>query len=167
MKTNFLEKNRVVHACPVAELSANDELWDGAGATILNSDVMSLKNADGAVFIVATSANAGNGTSSVRICACDDNGAPPTTTVAVSFRYMTITAPDTIFATGEATSYLTSTAGDMVYIFEVDAAKVAEQGYEFIYFNADEVAGAGTEGHVVSFLTGLRYKEDDIGAQVG
>jgi hypothetical protein len=165
MKTNFLERNHVVAVCPVAEVSDAGDLFDGAGATILNSDVMSLKNADGAVFILAVSANTSNGNASVRICACDT--ITPTTTVAVSFRYSAISAPDTIMASGEATSYLTSTAGDYVYIFEVDAAKVAEQGYEFVYFNADEVTNGGdSEGALVAFLTGLRYKEDDIGTQV-
>jgi hypothetical protein len=80
---------------------------------------------------------------------------------------MAIQAPDTIAATGEATSYLTSTGADYVYVFEVDAAKVAEQGYEFVQLHATEVtANADAEGAVVGFLTGLRYKEDDIGTQV-
>lgn len=163
MSTKFLENNHVVHVTPTAEVASAADLWDGNAATILNTDVMSMKNADGAVFIVSTSVN-GTGNASVRICACDD--ATPTTTVAVSFRYMAISSPDTILATGEATSYLTSTAADIVYVFEVDAAKVAEQGYEFVYLNADEVTNAAVEGQVVGFLTGLRYKEDDIGTQV-
>ena len=165
MKTNFLENNHVVHVAPVAQIATTDDLWDGDGAggtTILNTDVLSLANADGAVFIIPTTVNA-TGTASVRICAC--NNTTPSTTVAVSFRYRIISAPDTLVASGEATSYLTSTAADMVYIFEVDAAKVAEQGYEYVYLNADEVAGADTEGAVIGFLTGLRYKEDDIGTQ--
>ena len=162
MKTNFLENNHVVHVAPTAEVAVADDLWDGNTATILNTDVLSLANADGAVFMIPVMTY-GTGTASVRICAC--NNTTPSTTVAVSFRYMVVQAPDTILATGEATSYLTSTASDIVYVFEVDAAKVAEQGYEYVYLNADEVAGDSCEGAVVGFLTGLRYKEDDIGTQ--
>ena len=163
MKTNFLENNHVVHVMPTAQLTSGADLYDGVAATILNTDVLSLANADGAVFILTTSV--GTGAASVRICACDD--VTPTTTVAVSFRYLALDTPDTILASGEATSYLTSTGTDIVYVFEVDAAKVAEQGYEFVYFNADEVTDTGDqEGAVVGFLTGLRYKEDDPGTQV-
>ena len=163
MSLNFMEKNHVVHVAPQTSVTTADALWAGAGATELYTDVMSLKNADGAVWIIPIT-QAATGTASVRICAC--NNTTPSTTVAVSFRYAMISAPDTILATGEATSYLTSTLDDCVYIFEVDASKVAEQGYEYVYLEADVVAGADTEGAVVGFLTGLRYKEDDIGTQV-
>ena len=166
MSDKFLENNYVVHVAPLSVIAAGGDMWDGpggGGTGNFNSDVMSMANADGAVFIAATMVN-GTGNASVRICACDDT--TPTTTVAVSFRYMAIQAPNTILATGEATSYLTSTAADIVYVFEVDAAKIAEQGYEYVYFNSDEVTNAAVEGSVVGFLTGLRYKEDDIGTQV-
>jgi hypothetical protein len=164
MKTNFLENNHIIHAAPVGKLTLATDLWGGTAGAQMDTDVLSLANADGAVFIVPNSVNTSN--ASVRICACNNN--TPTTTVAVSFRYMAIKAPDTLIETGESTSYLTSTTTDMVYIFEVDAAKVVEQGYEYVYFNADEVtANADCEGTVVAFLTGLRYKEDDAGTQVG
>jgi len=163
MKTNFLENNHVVHVTPTARVASAADVWDGNAATQVDTDVLSLANADGAVFIVSTSVN-GTGNASVRICACSNT--TPTTTVAVSFRYMVIAAPDTIVATGESKAYLTSTAADYVYVFEVDAAKVAEQGYKYVYLNADEVTNAAVEGQIVGFLTGLRYKEDDIGTQV-
>ena len=163
MKTNFLENNHIVHVAPVASITSGADLWGGTVGTQLDTDVMSLKNADGAVFIIPNTVN--TGAASVFICACDDT--TPTTTVAVSFRYARILAPDTIEASGEATSFLTSTGADYVYVFEVDASKVAEQGYEFVQLHATEVtASADTEGQVVGFLTGLRYKEDDIGTQV-
>ena len=163
MKTNFLENNHVVHCVPTLSIASASDMWVGNGAaTIVNSDVLSLANADGAVFMVIK--NVGTGSASVRICAC--NNTTPTTTVAVSFRYLDISAPDTVLASGEATSYLLSTGTDIVTIFEVDAAKVAEQGYEYVYFNADEVGNTDDcEGAIIAFLTGLRYKEDDIGTQ--
>ena len=163
MKTNFLENNHIVHVAPVSSVTLATDLWGGTVGTQLDTDVMSLKNADGAVFIIVNTVNTSAG--SVFICACDDT--TPTTTVAVSFRYARILAPDTIEASGEATSFLTSTGADYVYVFEVDASKVAEQGYEFVQLHATEVtANADAEGAVVGFLTGLRYKEDDIGTQV-
>ena len=158
MKTNFLENNHVVHCVPTASIADASDMWAGNA----DSDVLSLANADGAVFMVVQTV--GTGSASVRICAC--NNTTPTTTVAVSFRYLDISAPDTVLASGEATSYLLSTGTDIVTIFEVDAAKVAEQGYEYVYLNADEVNAAGdVEGAIIGFLTGLRYKEDDIGTQ--
>jgi len=165
MSETFLENNHVVHVATLAgTLTSSVDLWGGTVGTQLDTDVMSLKNADGAVFIIPIT-QGGTGTGSVFICACDDT--TPTTTVAVSFRYAKIQAPDTIAAVGEATSYLVSFEDDCTYVFEVDASKVAEQGYEFIQLHATEVgAGADTEGHVIGFLTGLRYKEDDIGTQV-
>jgi len=163
MKTNFLENNHVVHVAPLTVLTSSVDLWGGTVGTQLDTEVMSLKNADGAVFIIPITQGA-TGTASVFICACDD--VTPTTTVAVSFRYAKIQAPDTIEAVGEATSYSCSFEDSCVYVFEVDASKVVEQGYEFVQLHATETAAAAVEGHVVGFLTGLRYKEDDIGTQV-
>ena len=163
MKTNFMENNHVVHVVPVAVLASNADLTEGVGGKIINCDVMSLKNADGAVFICTVGANAGGALTFV-IAACDDASA--TTSSNVSFRYMTITAPDTIAAVGETKALLTSTGTDYVYVMEVDAAKVAEQGYEFVQCVATEATDAAAQGSIVGFLTGLRYKEDDIGTQV-
>jgi len=163
MSERFLENNHVVHVAPVASIAIADDMWKGSGATEVYTDVMSMKNADGAVWIIPIS-EGGTGTASVRICACDD--VTPTNTVAISFQYAKIQAPDTIEATGESTAYLTTFEDDCVYVFEVDSAKVAEQGYEFVYLEADLAAGANTEGAIIGFLTGLRYKEDDIGTQV-
>ena len=163
MSTNFLENNHVVHVAPVAVLATNADLTEGVGAQIINCDVMSLKNADGAVFICTVSANAG-GALSFTINAASTASA--TATTPVSFRYKTITAPDTIAATGETKELLTSTGADYVYVMEVDAAKVAELGYEFVQCVATEATDNVAEGAIIGFLTGLRYKEDDIGTQV-
>ena len=164
MKTNFLELNKVIHCGPAAVIAACEDFFDGAAAALIATDVISLKNADGAVFIFIQNANAG-GNSSIRICACDDN--TPTTTVAVSFRYQIIEAPDTIASTGESKALLTSTGADIIYVLEVDAAKVAEQGYEYVYCQSVEVTNNAVDGNMFGFLTGLRYKEDDPGSQVG
>jgi len=162
MSERFLENNHVVHVATKAVLATNADLSEAVGK-VLDCDVMSLKNADGAVFICTVSANAGGALTFV-VAACDDASA--TTSANISFRYMTIKAPDTIEAVGEATSFLTSIGADYVYVFEVDAAKVAEQGYEFVQLVGTEATDAAAEGAVVGWLTGLRYKEDDIGTQV-
>ena len=164
MKTNFLENNHVVHVAPAAVCAKAEDFGDGAaGANIVLCDVMSMKNADGAVFICATGPNAG-GAVSFRILAASTAAAAATT--PVSFRYKTIAAPDTISATGETKALLTSTGADFVYVMEVDAVKVAEQGYEFVQLVGSEETAAAVDGGIVGFLTGLRYKEDDIGTQV-
>ena len=159
MKTNFIENNWVVHCAPSSVIAAAEDSQD----TSFDCDVMSLANADGAVFIHVTMANVG-GNSTLYICACDDTS--PTTTVPVSFRYQTVQAPNSILAAGESKGLLTSTAANIVYICEVDAAKVAEQGYEYVQFQAVEVTNNAVDGAAVGFLTGLRYKEDNIGSQV-
>ena len=159
MKTNFLENNHVVHCVPAANSAAAED-W---GDTAVNSDVISLANADGAVFILTTTNNAG-GASSIFICAADDT--TPTTTVAVSFRYKYWSSPDTLLGSGESAEFLTSTGADIVYVFEVDASKVAEQGYKYVVMSAPEATNAAVDGTMMAFLTGLRYKEDDAGSQV-
>ena len=159
MKTKFMENNWVVHVAPASVIAKGEDINEGNA----HSDVMSLKNADGAVFMQITGANAG-GNATLYVTASDD--ASGTTTVAVSFRYKTIQAPDTILATGESKGLLTSTGADIVYVLEVDASKVAEQGYEFVQFSAVEVTGTAVNGGAIGFLTGLCYKEDDIGTQI-
>ena len=163
MSTNFLENNHVIHVAPVASVATNADLGDGAAGAILLCDVISLKNADGAVFICTTSANAGGAISFVMAAASTITA---TATTPVSFRYKTITAPDTIEASGETKELLTSIGTDFVYVMEVDAAKVAETGYEFLQCVGLQATNNAIEGAVVGFLTGLRYKEDDIGTQV-
>ena len=164
MSTNFLENNHVVHVAPTAVIAAAEDIGDGASAAKILCDVVSLKNADGAVFICATGTNTGGGAISFMMAA--SNNSIGTTTVAVSFRYKTITAPDTIAATGETKLLVTSTGADYVYVMEVDAAKVVEQGYEFLQCVGGESVNGEIDGCIVGFLTGLRYKEDDIGTKV-
>ena len=128
--STFLENNHVIHVAPAAVIAANEDIGEGAGAaSIILCDVVSMKNADGAVFICTTNANAG-GAISFAILAASNSAAAATT--PISFRYKTITAPDTIVASGETKDLLTSTGADYVYVMEVDAAKVAEQGYEYV-----------------------------------
>ena len=160
MKTNFLENNHVVHCAPSSVTAAAEDYAN----TSTETTPISLANADGAVFIHTTVANAA-GNSSLYIVAADV-ATTPTTTVAVSFRYKTIQAPNTLLASGESKDLLTSTAANIIYVLEVDAAKVAEQGYEYVQCVSVEVTAAAVDGAIIGFLTGLRYKEDDIGTQV-
>ena len=159
MKTNFLENNKIIHCAPVATIASAEN----CGATSMACDVMSLANADGAVFVHVTMTNAG-GNSTLYVCACDDT--TPTTSVVVSFRYKTIQAPNTILSTGESKGLLTSTAANIIYVLEVDAAKVAEQGYEYVQLVGVETTAQAVDGAIVGWLTGLLYKEDDPGTQV-
>jgi hypothetical protein len=163
MKTNFLELNKVIHCAPTAVIAGNDDFFDGDTAALIASDVISLANADGAVFVFIQNANLG-GNSSIRICACSND--TPSVTVAVSFRYQIIEAPDTIALAGESKALLTSTGADIIYVLEVDAAKIAEEGYEYVYCQSVEVTNQAVDGAMFGFLTGLRYKEDDPGSQV-
>lgn len=161
MKTDFLEKNHVIHVAPNSLVAANEDIFNGDPA----SDVISLKNASGAVFIIATSANAG-GNATVQVYSCDDT--TPTTTTPVAFKYRRVAAADTQGAVSDATSagFLTSTGANFVYVVEVDAQDLSGTD-SYCQLKCSEKTNAAVDGGIVGFLTGLRYPEDSLATQVG
>ncbi len=80
-KTSFLESNHVVHCCPNGLIAANEDIFNGSPA----SDVISMKNAHNAVFVIVTNANAG-GNATIRIFACSTAAAAATTPISFNYR---------------------------------------------------------------------------------
>jgi hypothetical protein len=160
MKTDFLENNHVIHVAPNTLVAANEDIFNGSPA----SDVISLKTASGAVFIIATNANAG-GNATVQVYSCDD--VTPTNTVPIAFKYRRVTAADTQGAISDATSagFLTSTGANMVYIIEVDA-RDSYDGYSYCQLKCTENTDAAVDGAIVGFRTGLRYPQNSVATAV-
>jgi len=161
MKLNFIEKNHVVHCATNAIIAANEDMFASGWA----GDVISMANAESAVFMIVTNSNAG-GQASVYVNACDDT--TPTTTAKISFYYKEITSGDTQGATTETKEFATSTGLNVAYAIEVPAAKVAEynSAYEYIQLQVTEKTAQAVDGGVIGFLTGLRYASDAEGTQL-
>jgi len=161
MKTDFMERNHVIHVAPNTVIAANEDIFNGSPA----SDVISLAEADGAVFMIITSANAG-GNASIYVYACDD--VTPTNTTPIAFNYRTVTAADTLGTITAATSagFLTTTGANVIYLIEVDAQELAASGYGYCQLKCTEVTDAAVDGAIVGFLTGLSYKQASLGTQV-
>jgi hypothetical protein len=157
---NFLEHFHPVHAFPKAIIAANEDIFNGDPA----SDVISMENAQTAVFLIINNSGIGNAT--IEVFACDDT--TPTTTTAISFLVRSISAADTqVDALTESKAFLTSTGMDMIYIVEVDQAKVNEvSGRKYVQLRCAEVTNQPVDGAIAAFLTGMRYTEDDPGTQV-
>ena len=160
MKADFMEKNHVIHVAPSSAIAANEDIYNGGIA----SDVVSLANASGAVFIIAQNANGSGGNATVEVLACSD--VTPTTTTAISFLYREITSPNTCGAITETKGFATSTAADMVYVVEVDAQTLAASGYKYCQLRCTEKTNQAVDGGVVGFLTGMKYAQDVPPTQV-
>jgi len=163
MKCDFLEKHHFVHVAPSAIVAANEDIFNGDP----ESDVVSLQEADGIVFMIITNANAAGGNASVYVYACDDT--TPANTTPIPFKYRAITGADTTQPISSATSagFLTSTGANHVYIVEVDAADVqAVSGREFCQLHCIEVTNQTVDGAIIALLTGLRYAGENVRSQV-
>ena len=154
--TKFLEHTHIVHGAPNAIIPAAEDVFAGNSADVL-TDVCNMENAKSAIWIITLTS--GTGSSSIQILAADD--ATPTTTSAVSFMYKAITAPDTQGAMTETKTLLAGGASDMIYVLEVDAAKLAELGYGYVQLQALEYVNRPVDGHITGpILLGLRSAED-------
>lgn len=153
-KSNFLERMHAVHSHPSTVVAACEDMMD----TTTASDVISMKNAQTAVFLIIQCANAG-GASKVTVNACSDT--TPTTTEACSFSYRMITAADTHGdVTGATTTgFTTSTGANIVYYIEVDRQDLISSGYEYVQLATSETTNAAVDGAITCFLTNLRYAD--------
>ena len=155
----FLENSHVVHAFDKAIVAANEDILNGSP----ESDVISMANAESAVMLLVKNTGA-TGAATIEVFACDD--VTPTTTVAVSFHVKEIVAPDTHGAVTESKAFATTVQEDSIIQVEVQAAKIAEQGYKYVQFKCGEKANDPIDGAMVVFLMGVRYKEDQLSTQM-
>lgn len=161
MRADFMQHNHIVHAFPNTVIAANEDIFNGNPG----SDVISMMNASGAVFIITTNANAG-GNATVTVLACTDT--TPTTTTPIAFAYRQIEAANTDRPVSNATSvgFATSTGANVVYVVEVDAAELASLGYKYVQLKCTEKTNNAVDGAIVGFLTGMRYANDNVASQV-
>lgn len=147
--TKFLNAMHIVNIANSTNLAAAEDMYNGNIA----GDVISLKNADKALFFIQQLANAG-GNASVEVYACDD--VAPTTTVPVSFMYKEIFT-DVQGAMIEAKVLVTSTAANNAYMIEVDAAVLREQGYDYVQLFCTEKTSAAVDGAIFGLIVDKRF----------
>ena len=125
-----------------------------AGATV-NSDVVKA-NCEAVLFMVYKGVGT-TGTSTVTVEACDD--VTPSNTTTVPFYYRSNTSSDTWGAwTSAAAAGFTTTAGsNHIYQIWVDAAELAEEGYEYVRLDMAEVADDPVLGGILIGLVNPRY----------
>jgi len=156
----LLEHCHFVQGVTSSNQAAGEDMYNGGIA----GDVVSMKNAKSAVWIVQQLAGE-TGRASIYIAACDDASA--TNSANVSFLYKRITSGDTHGTTTETKELATTAGADQMYVIEVDAAKLAEQGYEFVQMVVTEKTNNPVDGTIVGpILCGLRSAEDALGTQL-
>lgn len=148
---SFLHRTHPV-AVTNAMIAAAEDIFNGDPA----SDVISMKDATNAVFIITTLANAG-GNAAITVLACDDT--TPSNTAAIPFSYRLCTAPDTLGAITRATvtGFTTSTSANITYTIEVDEADLNASGYSYVQLKCTEDTNAAVDGSICGFLTGLTF----------
>lgn len=156
----LLEHCHFVQSVLAANQAAGEDMYDGG----FDTDVVSMKNAESAVWIVQQLAGV-TGAASIQIFACST--VTPTATSPISFYYKRITAGDTHGATTETKLLATTAGADQSYVIEVPAAKLAEVGYEFVQLSLTEKTNDPVDGTIVGpILCGLRSAEDALGTQL-
>jgi hypothetical protein len=161
MKTDFMENHHLVHVAPSTVIAACEDIFNGNPAT----DVISLKNAGGAVFFVQTNANGSGGNATIQVYSCDD--ATPTNTVPIAFKYRQVEAADTERPISDATSagFATSTGANILYVIEVDA-RDSYLSYNYVQLKATEKTNQAVDGSIFGFLDNLRYPQNSPDSQV-
>ena len=135
-------------------ITAHEDLFNGTPT----SDIVSLANADAAVFLITKSAG-GTGTAVVTGESCDDT--TPTTATAGAFEYQAGTRGNTWGDRTSATSSgFTTTAGaNQVYkIFIKDTDLSGTNSY--VRLKATESANDPVDGAIVTVLLNPKYPQD-------
>lgn len=156
----IIERIHPVHAGNSSFIAANEDIFNGDPAT----DVISLKNAQGVLFIVVCNANAGSGAATITVEACDN--VTPSNQTEIVFRYQlisTVDVPGTLTTAVAATGATGIGTANTMLLVEVDAATVAAASVnstynnEFVRLQATETQSDAVDGAILAFLFGLRY----------
>lgn len=144
----FIENCHFVNAVPPVA----DALVDGS------SDIVKMEEFGKVVFVIQTGVGA-TGTSTVTIEACDD--VTPSNSSAIPFHYRKITVADTHAAvTAVAAAGVATVAGSNdMYVFEVDADALAEDGngYEYVRLTLVEVTDSPVLAGILVLQLDARY----------
>ena len=147
--TEFLTNAHVVNVADHTSIAAAEDMYNANIA----GDVISLKNAQKAIFMIQQLTNAG-GNGSVYIRACDD--VTPTNTTTVTFYYKEVFT-DVQGTITETKCLVTSTARNCAYMIEVDAEEIREQGYDYVQLYITEKTNAAVDGAVFGFIIDKRF----------
>jgi hypothetical protein len=155
----IIELIHPVHCGNSSFVAANEDIFNGNPAT----DVISLKNAQGVLFVIAMNANAGSGAATITVEACDD--VTPSYQTEIPFPYQLISTTDIPGTLTAATSTGVASIGtaNTMLLVQVDAAVVASAsvnstyGNEFVRMQCTESQSDAIDGAIMAFLFGLRY----------
>ena len=125
----------------------------------VNSDVIEA-NGEGVLFVLYKGVGT-TGTSTITIDACDDT--TPSNTTAVPFIYrVTSAAGDTwgAWTAATTTGFVTTAGSNLMAQIYVDAAELAEEGYEYCRLTAIEVVATDDPvlGGVLAAVVNPRYQ---------
>ena len=148
--TEFLSNAHVFNVANSTNLAAAEDMYNANIA----GDVISLKNAQKAVFMIQQLANGSGGNASVYVRACDD--ATPSNTSNVTFYYKEVFT-DVQGTITESQCLVTSTAANCAYMIEVDAAEVQEKGYDYVQLYITEKTNAAVDGCIFGFIIEKRF----------
>jgi hypothetical protein len=156
----LLERCHFVQSVTATQQAAGEDMYNGN----ISSDVVSMENAQWATWVVQQlTGNTGNAT--IMIYACDN--VTPSNTAQISFYYKRITSGDTPGATTETKTLVTTAGSNQLYVIEVKADKLAEQGYGYVQLICNEKTDDPVDGTVVGpILSGLRSAEDALATQL-
>ena len=134
-------------------ITAHEDLFNGTPT----SDIVSLANADAAVFLITKSAG-GTGTAVVTVESCD--ATTPTTATAVAFYYQENTSGNTWGARQTATSSgFTTTAGaNQQYKMWVHDWGLSGTN-KYVRLKATESANDPVDGAIITMLWGEKYPQ--------
>lgn len=151
MAKSALTEMNIYHAGIV---TANEDIFNGN----LTTDIVSLANYGGAVFVIVKGAGA-TGTATVTIESCDDTSG--STTTAVAYNYAACTSGNTWGSITAATSSgFTTTAGaNQTYAMEIRADELSGTD-KYVRMVATEVANDPVDGACLVILVDPKYPAD-------
>jgi len=151
MARSALTEMNIYHAGVV---TANEDIFNGN----LTTDIVSLANYDGAVFVIVKGAGA-TGTAVITVESCDDTSA--TTSTAVAFNYAACTSGNTWGNITAATSSgFTTTAGaNQSYAIEIRADELNGND-KYVRMVATESANDPVDGAALVILVDPKYPAD-------
>jgi len=139
---SFSTRFRVVQGLP--------PVADALALTIY-SDIISCQGAENIIFILQRGVGT-TGKSQITVEACDDNS--PSNTAAVPFRYKQIDGSDvegTLTEAAEA-GYAMAAGSNRIDIIEVDAARLAVEGYGWCRLKAVEATDAAVLAGILAIV---------------
>ena len=148
-RSSLLDFNAYTHPA-----TAHEDLFNGN----LTTDIISLANYGGAIFILAKGPGA-TGTATITVESCDDTSG--TTTTAVAFNYAVCTSGNTWGNITAATSsgFVTTAGANQAYAIEIRDDQLSGTD-KYVRAVFTETANDPVDGAVISIGMGPKYAAD-------